>query len=98
METIDDGEGRGDGGERGGRDLCCRRQAGGAGWRAKGAGGGRPTQQVWKWESRCCRRRYESRCCHWRGSHAAVIGGLSRAVVLAVIVRIDPLTEKEKAG
>ena len=31
------------------------------------------------------------------GSHAAVIGGLSCAVVLAVIVRINPLTEKEKA-
>ncbi len=32
-----------------------------------------------------------------RGSRAAVIGGLSCAVVLAVIVRIDPLAEKEKA-
>ncbi len=32
------------------------------------------------------------------GSHAAVIGGLSCAVVLTVIVRINPLTENEKAG
>ncbi len=31
------------------------------------------------------------------GSRAAVIGGLSRAVFLAVIVRINPLAEKEKA-
>ncbi len=30
-------------------------------------------------------------------SCAAVIGGLSPAVILAVIVRIDPLAEKEKA-
>jgi hypothetical protein len=30
------------------------------------------------------------------GSHAAVIGGLSCAVVLAVIVQIDRLAEKEK--
>jgi hypothetical protein len=38
------GEG-GRGGERGG-GLHRRRRAGGTGWRAKGAGGGRPTQQV----------------------------------------------------
>ncbi len=30
----------------GGGDLRLPRQAGGAGWRAKGVGGGRPTQQV----------------------------------------------------
>ncbi len=40
MEMIDDGVGRGDGGERGGEDLCRRCRAGGAGWRAKGVGGG----------------------------------------------------------
>jgi hypothetical protein len=38
------GEG-GRGGERGG-DLRCPCRAGGAGWRAKGTGGGRLTQQV----------------------------------------------------
>ncbi len=31
------------------------------------------------------------------GSHVAVIGGLSCALFLAVIVQIDPLAEKEKA-
>ncbi len=46
LETIDNEEGRGDGGEKGGGDLCRPHQAGGAGWRAKGGGGGRPTQQV----------------------------------------------------
>ena len=46
LETIDNGEGRGDRGESGGGDLRRCRQTGGAGWQAKGAGGGRPTQQV----------------------------------------------------
>ena len=95
METIDDGEGRGDRGERGGGIfvVAAEQEAQDVGPRARGGSSDTASSG-----SRAAVVGGMSRVAVIGGeSRAAVIGGMSPAVILAVIVPINPLAEMEKA-